>query len=63
MYCYTNIAIHLLLTVLTRVLELRYEIAYAISVYGSILLLAGTAEIVIRRRFQNPPIGMNVESR
>ncbi|CAI6059622.1 DUF2306 domain-containing protein [Cohnella sp. JJ-181] len=53
-FCFTNAAIHLMETVLKRLLSLPYETAYAVSVYAAILLLAAIAEFVVRRSYGKP---------
>lgn len=62
-FCFTNLSIHVLETILTRAIGLRYETTYTISVYSTILLLAAVAELVVRRLFRDPPVGLQVESR
>ncbi|MFD2330965.1 DUF2306 domain-containing protein [Cohnella sp. GCM10020058] len=53
-FCFTNVTIHLVETVLTRLHGMRYETAYAISVYATILILAAIAELIVRRTDGKP---------
>ncbi|MDG0811383.1 DUF2306 domain-containing protein [Cohnella rhizosphaerae] len=52
-FCFTNLSIHLIETVLTRTFGMPYKTAYAVSVYVTILLLAAIAEWVVRRTVPN----------
>lgn len=54
-FCFTNLSIHLLENALSRGFGLRYETAYSVSVYATLVLLAAIAEFVNRRWFANPP--------
>lgn len=56
-FCFTNLSIHLLENALSRGFGLRYETAYAVSVYVTIALLAAIAEFINRRWFASPPAG------
>ncbi|MDI4649809.1 DUF2306 domain-containing protein [Cohnella hashimotonis] len=53
-FCFTNVTIHLAETVLTRLLGMRYETAYAVSVYATILILIAIAELIVRRTAGKP---------
>ncbi len=54
-FCFTNLSIHLMENALSRGFGLRYETAYAVSVYAAIVLLAAVAEFVNRRWFASAP--------
>lgn len=54
-FCFTNLSIHLLEKTLSGGFGLRYEAAYAVSVYATIALLAAIAEFINRRWFASQP--------
>ncbi len=47
-FCFTNLSIHLLATLLTAGFGLAYAAGYTAAVYGSVVLLLAAAELVIR---------------
>jgi len=47
-FCFTNLSIHLLTTLLTAGFGLAYATGYTIGVYASIVMLLAAAELVIR---------------
>lgn len=53
-FCFTNLSIHLLLTLLSGVLGLEYVVAYTCSVIGTVILLPLLAEAVIRTILKTP---------
>ncbi|BFH10486.1 DUF2306 domain-containing protein [Paenibacillus melissococcoides] len=53
-FCFTNLAIHLLTFALHDGLGLPYPASYTAAVYATILLLFGLAEIIIRRIGRSP---------
>jgi hypothetical protein len=55
-FCFTNLSIHLLLTLLSGVLGLEYDTAYTCSVIGTLVLLPLAAEAVIRTTLKTPII-------
>jgi hypothetical protein len=55
-FCFTNLSIHLLLTLLSGGLGLEYVTAYTCSVIGTVVLLPLLAEAVIRTTLKTPII-------
>ncbi|MGG1879013.1 DUF2306 domain-containing protein [Paenibacillus cisolokensis] len=53
-FCFTNMLIHLITTLLHYGIGLDYPLSYTISVYSSIALLLIIPEFVIRTIFRNP---------
>lgn len=52
-FCFTNLSIHLLLTLLSGGLGLEYDTSYTCSVIGTVILLPLLAEAVIRTTLKN----------
>jgi hypothetical protein len=55
-FCFTNLSIHLLLTLLSGGLDLEYDTAYTCSVIGTVVLLPLLAEALIRTTLKTPII-------
>ncbi|WII37729.1 DUF2306 domain-containing protein [Paenibacillus thiaminolyticus] len=53
-FCFTNLTIHFLTFALHEGMGLPYPASYTAAVYGTILLLFGLAEIIIRRIGRSP---------
>lgn len=47
-FCFTNMIIHLITTLLHQVFHFSYPSSYTISIYGAIAILLITAELIIR---------------